>query len=111
MKKIACFLCFAGLMSWRSPESFHTSLHNYHEEYLKLYPFVATSAGDNRYNDLLPNNISVAYRNQVKDFYSGYQEKLNAIDKSTLTEDNRLSYDLLMYQCNINLEGLKFNDH
>jgi uncharacterized protein (DUF885 family) len=116
MKKILLIGCIA-LTSCSAPKekeepvAFNTLMHKYHEEYLKLYPFVATSAGDNRYNDVLPNNISVAYRNEVKDFYSGYQGKLKTIDKSTLSKDDQLSYDLMMYQCNINLEGLKFNDH
>lgn len=97
----------------QTPEiiSFDSLMHNYHEDYLKLYPFTATSAGDNRYNDILPNNISVSYRNRVRDFYTRYQDKLKSVDRATLTEDNALSYDLLNYQCNINLEGLKFNDH
>lgn len=86
-------------------------MREYHEDYLKLYPFVATSAGDNRYNDILPNNISVGYRNQVRDFYTGYQDRLKSIDRSRLAEDDGLSYDLLLYQCKTNLEGLKFNDH
>lgn len=84
---------------------------DYHEAYLKLYPFTATSAGDNRYNDILPNNISVGYRNQLRDFYQGYQDKLKSVDRATLSEDDALSYDLLIYQCKTNLEGLKFNDH
>jgi len=91
--------------------SLDSLMHNYHEDYLKLYPFTATSAGDDRYNDILPNNISVGYRNQVRDFYSRYQDKLKAIDKSALSQDDALSYDLMMYQCQVNLEGLKFNDH
>jgi uncharacterized protein (DUF885 family) len=91
--------------------SLDSLMRNYHEDYLKLYPFTATSAGDDRYNDILPNNISAAYRNQVRDFYTGYQDKLKVVDRSALSEDDALSYDLLIYQCQTNLEGLKFNDH
>lgn len=91
--------------------SLDSLMHNYHEEYLKLYPFTATSAGDNRYNDILPNNISQGFRSQVRDFYQGYKNKLAAIDKATLEEDDRLSYDLLVYQCDVNLEELRFKDY
>lgn len=90
---------------------FDTLMHQYHEDYLKLYPFVATSAGDSRYNHILPNNISVGYRNQVKDFYQGYKDKLKSVDRTKLSEDDGLSFDLLNYQCDVSLEGLKFNDH
>ena len=110
-------MVIAVLISCNQPKeqpkvvSLDSLMRDYHEAYLKLYPFVATSAGDSRYNDILPNNISVGYRNQVRDFYTGYQEKLKAIDKSALSEDDQLSYDLLIYQCSVNLEAQKFNDH
>lgn len=110
-KRVFWVLTGAVVISCSAPESFNSIMHNYHEDYLKLYPFVATSAGDNRYNDILQNNISVAFRNQVREFYSANQEKLKSIDKSALSDDDQLSFDLLMYQCNINLEGLTFNDH
>lgn len=117
MKLVLPVIVCAILMSCSKPKEvattipFDSLMHNYHEEYLKLYPFTATSAGDNRYNDLLPNNISQAFRNQVRDFYTGYQNKLKAIDKTTLDEDDRLSYDLLIYQCEVSLEELKFKDY
>jgi uncharacterized protein (DUF885 family) len=117
MKKLLPLVAIAALMSCNAPTpeagivSLDSLMHNYHEEYLTLYPFTATSAGDNRYNDILPNNISLSYRNQVRDFYTGFQDQLKAVDRATLDEDDQLSYDLLNYQCSINLEGLKFNDH
>ncbi len=117
MKKLWYVLLSAVIISCNAPSkeekkiSLDSLMHDYHEDYLKLYPFTATSAGDDRYNDILPNNISVGYRNQVRDFYQGYQEKLATIDRSVLSEDDALSYDLLIYQCKVNLEGLKFNDH
>lgn len=86
-------------------------LHDYHEGYLKLFPFTATSAGDARYNDILPNTISITYRNQVRDFYDGYKSKLSAIDRASLSANDQLSYDLLKYECEINVEGLSFNQH
>jgi uncharacterized protein (DUF885 family) len=119
MKSLSLSLIVCALIiSCTTPKKEETSaipfdslMHNYHEAYLKLYPFVATSAGDNRYNDMLPNNISVGFRNQVRDFYQGYKDQLKSVDRNALSEDDRLSYDLLTYQCDINLEGLRFNDH
>ncbi|MEJ0031589.1 MAG: DUF885 domain-containing protein [Bacteroidota bacterium] len=110
MRITGFLLIYLILISCREP-SFDNLLQNYHEDYLKLYPLAATSAGDNRYNQILPNNISVEYRNELKNFYRDYSEKLKAIDRSALSDNDQLSYDLLLYQCSINLEGLKFNDH
>lgn len=93
------------------PVSFDNLMKDYQEEYLKLYPFTATSAGDNRYNDILPNTISVGYRNQLKGFYEKYQQQLKSVDKAALDQDDQLSYDLLVYQCKASLDGLKFKDY
>lgn len=84
---------------------------SYHQDYLKLYPLQATSMGDYRYNDILPNTITVEYRNQVHDFYSRYKLQLAKFDRATLAQNDQLSYDILMYQCDINLEGLKYADY
>lgn len=117
MKPILSLVAVAIVIACNAPKeqpktvSLDSLLHNYHEGYLKLNPFVATSAGDDRYNDILPNTISTGYRNQVRDFYKGYQDKLKVIDRSALSEEDALSYDLLNYQCNINLEELKFHDN
>ncbi|HMJ70461.1 MAG TPA: DUF885 domain-containing protein [Cyclobacteriaceae bacterium] len=117
MKLILPVFTCIFLASCSTPKEVGTSIpfdsltHNYHEEYLTLFPFTATSAGDPRYNDILPNNISVEYRNLLKEFYERYQDQLHAIDKSALDDDDKLSYDLLAYQCNVSLEGLKFKDY
>ena len=91
--------------------SLDSLLKNYHEAFLKLFPLSATSAGDNRYNDLLPNTLTTDYRKQVKDFYEDYLKQLAAFDRNVLSENDKMSYDLLMYECNINLEGQKFKDY
>jgi uncharacterized protein (DUF885 family) len=121
MKKIFLLFCIASVMFYFcSPKketteakqvSLDSLMHNYHEDHLKLNPLSATSAGDSRYNDQLPNTITQAYRKQVSDFYEGYKQKLQAIDRAALLANDQLSYDLLLYECNVNLEGKKFSDH
>src|SRR5688572_7773022 len=121
MKKIFLLFCIASVMFYScSPKketteakqvSLDSLMHSYHEDHLKLNPLSATSAGDSRYNDQLPNTITQAYRKQVSDFYEGYKQKLQAIDRAALSANDQLSYDLLLYECNVNLEGKKFSDH
>lgn len=91
--------------------SLDSLLKQYHEERLKLFPIDATYAGDNRYNDLLPNTLTIEYRDQVKDFFTHYKEQLKAFDREKLSEDDRMSVDILQWECDITLDGLKFNDH
>ena len=84
---------------------------NFHEERLKLFPLLATSIGDNRYNDVFPNDIAQSNRKQVLDFYTRYKTQLASIDRSKLNENDQLSYDILAYECDINIEGSKFKDY
>ncbi len=92
-----------------APEiSFSEMLQNYHEERLKLFPIEATFAGDARYNDLLPNNLTAAFRNEVQSFFTKNKNLLAKIDRSKLNDEEKISFDILNWECDVNLEGLKF---
>ena len=45
-----------------SPANVAKLFADYYEERLRLYPTEATFAGDDRYNDQLPNNITEGFR-------------------------------------------------
>ena len=91
--------------------SLDSLLVTYHEERFKLFPFEATAAGDNRYNDIFYNDITQEYRDKVKEFYTRYANELKAIDTAAMAENDRMSYDILLRDCNINLDGLVFKDY
>ncbi|MDB5132879.1 MAG: hypothetical protein JWR02_2628 [Mucilaginibacter sp.] len=82
---------------------------NYYEDKLKLYPLEATSIGDNRYNALLQNDGSEVFIKQAHDFYAGYLDKLKTFNRDGLDEEDKLSYDILLYKLNTVLEG--FDKH
>jgi len=81
---------------------------NYYEEKLPLYPLEATMNGDNRYNDLFPNDLTGDYKKKLVDFYSKYQKELGKYDRDELNEEEKTSWDLLSWECSINLELLTF---
>ncbi|WP_431135001.1 DUF885 domain-containing protein [Psychroserpens mesophilus] len=124
MKKIIAFtaliVCFSACKedkkttetekSVATNTSFETVLDNYHQEGLKLNPLNATSAGDNRYNDQLPNFLSDEYAQQLKDYYYNYKTKINAFEDTELTESQQLSKQILNWECDINLESFKYNE-
>lgn len=91
--------------------AFETILENYHEDGLKLNPLNATAAGDNRYNDQLPNFLSDDYVKQLKDYYTNYKNKVNSFDDSELSESQQLSKQILNWECDINLESFKYNEN
>lgn len=83
--------------------------NNYWEEHLKLSPFEATFAGDNRYNDQFPNDQTQSFRDTLKAFYQSYLDSVKAFDRNKLTDENKISYDIFVYQMNSQLDGLKQN--
>ena len=83
----------------------------YYEDRMRLYPLEATMAGDNRYNNLLPIDISISFRKELYNFYSGYKQKLEQVALKQLSENDRITYDVLLWECNINLEDLHFKTH
>lgn len=92
-------------------DDFDLLMKQYYEDRLRLNPLEATFAGDNRYNDLLPNYISEDYRKQVMDFYRQYSYELSRIDKSRLTKDDQTNYDVLRWEFDMEIDRLRFNSH
>jgi uncharacterized protein (DUF885 family) len=119
MKKIALALLAAGTIAAckqnqktgtaEKNEQFGRLCSQYYEEYLKLNPFTATYAGDNRYNDLLPNDGSAAYLASVKKFDQQYLDSLSKYNRAALNENDGLSYDVLKDELEVSLEGLKYH--
>lgn len=81
----------------------------YWDERARLFPLDATAEGDNRYNNLLRNDISKPFRDSLKLFYSRYLTELSATDTAALNANDRISYDIMEYDLQTRLEGLKLN--
>lgn len=85
-----------------------TVLHNYYEDGLRLNPISATTSGDMRYNDRFPDFLSDAYEDSLRHYYTTYRDAVQAIDDANLSETERLSKAILLWETEINLEGLEF---
>jgi uncharacterized protein (DUF885 family) len=79
---------------------------NYFEERLELYPLEATAIADKRYNSQLPNDLSLEHKEKVKTLYQKYLNQIGQIDRSTLSEQEQVSYDIFKYEMQMALEGL-----
>ena len=124
MKKILMLVCIAITVSackkdpktnsetemTVSPTDFQTILDAYHEESLQLYPLNATSAGDNRYNDVFPNVLSEEFKAKEKEFYTAFKEKISFFKDADLTESEQLSKAILIWECDMNLSRLTFRE-
>lgn len=83
---------------------------DYFEASLALNPIQATFIGDKRYNDQLPNFFSADFRQKTHDFNVNWLNKVQGIDRNILSEQDKISYDLFVYQQEQSLEGEQFLD-
>ena len=83
----------------------------YWEEYLQLYPLEATFAGDERYDDQLPNMLAADFRAREHAFRQKWLERIRAVDTRELSGQDRLSVEILRRDREEALEGERFPDH
>jgi uncharacterized protein (DUF885 family) len=89
--------------------AFNKLLDDYYEEGLELNPLAATQRGDNRFNDLLPNDISVPYLKRVHDYNIKYQKLLLVFKRASLNSFDQISFEIISLQIKESLEKEKFH--
>jgi len=88
---------------------FSKMLDDYYEQRMKLYPLEATQNGDNRYNDLLPINITDAYKDTLKIFFNKYLTAAQKFDTSKLTANDLISLKIFTREMKMQQEALDLN--
>ena len=86
-------------------------LESYHQTLLQFKPLESTRAGEVLYNDQLPNEVTLAYRNDLNAFYNNTLKDLEKFDRNQLNTEDQMSYDILKWECEINLEEMEFHKH
>ena len=81
----------------------------YYEGYLKMYPLEATMQGDNRYNDVLQDNMSEAFISKEIGFYTETQKKLQSLDYESLSDEDKTVYDVLDYTLKDKIERYAYH--
>ena len=88
---------------------FHAMLDNYWNGLMRLQPLDATQFGDNSLNDQFKNTCTQAYRDEVKNFYLGYLDSLKNFNPDDMSEEDALSYKVLKYDADMQLEKAKYD--
>ena len=101
---------FSCQINNKQSEEINQVFENYYQESLRLYPLNATSQGDQRYNDFLPDNLTDKFKNEEKIFYLNFRNRLDEFDNSNLSKDDVLSKKVLLWECETNLERLNFKE-
>ena len=84
---------------------------NYWEGRLKLFPLEAAAVGDNRYNNLLPADFTNSYRDSLRSFFTLYKNYIGKYDRESLSEQDKISFDIFKREMDMNLEGLIYDDN
>lgn len=90
---------------------FKELVEKYFEATLELDPIQATGIGDNRYNDRLAVTISEDYRLKASEMDRWYLMQLGTLDTSKLSEQDRLSHNILTHYLRDDLRGFDFDTH
>jgi uncharacterized protein (DUF885 family) len=85
-------------------------LERYHEESLKLFPFSATMAGDERYNNIFANGLDEKYIQEQKDFFAKYKNEIEVFKDDELNANDLISKQVLEFECDKNLGQLEFRE-
>lgn len=110
------FISLAGIACSPSPKEqptipFKTFQENYYREWLTFYPLQATVQGVPDYNDQLPIDVSDGFRDKLRAFYTRTKTALTQYDPAKMDPKDRIGYDILQWECDINLAGLQFPDN
>ncbi|TDG37458.1 DUF885 domain-containing protein [Pedobacter changchengzhani] len=119
MKKTLLFAgCFATILACKQKgtsnnvaenKAFSAMCENYYQDGLKMDPISATFIGDERYNDLLPNDGSQEFIKKYKAYNENYLDSLKKYDRKSLNHNDQLSFDVLKDKLDMNIEGLKYH--
>ncbi len=89
---------------------FDSLLNGYYEDGLRLNPVSATSSGDMRYNDRFPDLLSESYRDSLRNYFTTYRDKVSEIDDKDLSETERMSKEILLWECEMSLATMEFHN-
>lgn len=92
-------------------QPFTALLEDYYKDILTFFPMDATSQGVEGYNDQLPIDVSEGFRKQIQDYFTALKGKLATYDPTKLNANDRISYDILAWECDLRLAGLAFPDN
>ncbi len=86
-------------------------MDQFYRDRLALYPLEATMQGVSGFDDQLPIDVSDAYRKKVHDFFTATKAALTKYNPQRLDANDRISFDILLWECDIALEGQEFPDN
>ncbi len=95
----------------KQKNDFASFLQAYNDERIQFFPFEGTYLGDTLYNHLLPNDLTQKYDNDLKAMFTKYLEGLKQYDIEKLSIEEKISYEILKWECEVNIEDEGLNEN
>lgn len=112
IKAVACaffsLCCVNAMAVSNASQDLNKLFGQYFEEFLKFEPVYATFIGDNRFNDQYFNSLSPDSIAKRKAFEKRWLTRIKSINREKLVGQDRLSYDVFVYDREVTLEGFQY---
>ncbi len=88
-------------------DAFSAITKSYFDEKNALNPLDATQNGQSQYDDKLQFEMTDSYRKAQKSFFDKYQKSLATIDKKSLSEEEKNSYEIIKWEVEVGKQLLQ----
>jgi len=102
-------LLFVNCKSEKKTEDFKAITSSYFDEKNALNPLEATQNGQNKYDDQLVFEMTDSYRKKRMAFYEKYLNELQSIDTTQLSDEEKISYDIIKWESEVGTSLLQQN--
>ena len=102
-------LLFINCKSEQKTQDFTAITDAYFDGKNELNPLDATFNGQSEYNDQLVFEMTETYRNKRRAFFEKFATELKIIDTTQLSEEEKISYDIIKWELEIGLSLLEQN--
>lgn len=102
-------ILFTNCKSDKKSPDFKTITENYFNDKNELNPLDATLNGQEKYNDQLQFEMTDSYRKKQNDFFLNYEKQLAEVDKEKLSEEEKNSFDIIIWEIEVGKQLLKQN--
>jgi uncharacterized protein (DUF885 family) len=102
-------LLFANCKSEEKTGDINTIVTSYFNDKNALNPLEATQNGQNQFNDQLAFEMTDSHRKRQANFYDKYEKELANIDTTSLSDEEKNSFDIIAWEVSIGKDLLKQN--
>lgn len=102
-------LLFVNCKSEKKEQNFKAITDAYFDGKNELDPLGATQNGQNEYNDKLVFEMTDSYRKKQAAFFDKFENELTIVDTTSLSVEEKTSYDIIKWEVSIGKDLLKYD--